>query len=83
MVQLGTKPSTSLEIKTPIINLTKKEIIKLGMELMAPLHLTWSCYKSEDKACGVCDSCALRLRGFKQAGFEDNIPYDVKPDYAS
>ena len=81
MVQLGTKPSTSLEIKTPIINLTKKEIIKLGMELKAPLHLTWSCYKSEDKACGVCDSCALRLRGFKQAGFEDNIPYDVKPDY--
>ncbi len=81
MVQLGTKPSTSIEIKTPIINLTKKEIIKLGIELKAPLHLTWSCYKSEDKACGVCDSCALRLRGFKQAGFEDNIPYDVKPDY--
>ena len=81
MVQLGTKPSTSIEIKTPIINLTKKEIIKLGMELKAPFHLTWSCYKSEDKACGVCDSCALRLRGFKQAGFEDNIPYDVKPDY--
>ncbi len=81
MVQLGTKPSTSLEIKTPIINLTKKEIIKLGMDLKAPLHLTWSCYKNEDKACGVCDSCALRLRGFRQAGFEDNIPYDVKPDY--
>jgi 7-cyano-7-deazaguanine synthase len=83
MVQLGTKPSTCLEIKTPIINLTKKEIIKLGMELKAPFHLTWSCYKSEDKACGVCDSCALRLQGFKQAGFEDNILYDVKPDYAS
>jgi 7-cyano-7-deazaguanine synthase len=81
MVQLGTKPSTSLEIKTPIINLTKKEIIKLGMELKAPFHLTWSCYKSEDKACGVCDSCALRLQGFKQAGFEDNILYDVKPNY--
>ena len=81
MVQLGTKPSTSLEIKTPIINRTKEEIIKLGIELNAPLHLTWSCYKSEEKACGVCDSCALRLRGFKQAGFEDNIPYDVKPDY--
>jgi 7-cyano-7-deazaguanine synthase len=81
MVQLGTKPSTCLEIKTPIINLTKKEIIKLGMELKAPFHLTWSCYKSEDKACGVCDSCALRLQGFKQAGFEDNILYDVKPNY--
>ena len=81
MVQLGTKPSTCLEIKTPIINLTKKKIIKLGMELKAPFHLTWSCYKSEDKACGVCDSCALRLQGFKQAGFEDNILYDVKPNY--
>jgi 7-cyano-7-deazaguanine synthase len=81
MVQLGTKPSTSLEIKTPIINLTKKEIIKLGIELNAPLDLTWSCYKNEAKACGVCDSCALRLRGFQQAGFEDKIPYDVKPDY--
>jgi len=81
MVQLGTKPSTSLVIKTPIINLTKKEIIKLGMKLNAPLHLTWSCYKNEDKACGICDSCALRLRGFQAAGVEDLIPYKVKPDY--
>ena len=81
MVQLGTKPSTSLEIKTPIINLTKEEIIKLGLELKAPLHLTWSCYKNEDKACGVCDSCALRLRGFQTAGVEDPVPYKVKPDY--
>jgi len=83
MVRLGTKPSTNLEIKTPIINLTKKEIIKLGMELKAPLHLTWSCYKNEDKACGVCDSCALRLRGFQEAGVEDPIPYKVKPDYVA
>ena len=81
MVQLGTKPSTSLEIKTPIINLTKEEIIKLGMELNAPLHLTWSCYKNEDKACGICDSCALRLRGFQAAGVEDPISYIEKPDY--
>jgi len=83
MVRLGTKPSTNLEIKTPIINLTKKEIIKLGMELKAPLHLTWSCYKNEDKACGVCDSCALRLRGFQEADVEDPIPYKVKPDYVA
>jgi 7-cyano-7-deazaguanine synthase len=83
MVQLGTKPSTSLEIKTPIINRSQKEIIKLGMELKAPLHLTWSCYKNEDKACGVCDSCALRLRGFQEAGVEDPIPYKVKPDYVA
>ena len=81
MVQLGTKPSTSLEIKTPIINLTKEEIIKLGMELSAPLHLTWSCYKNEDKACGICDSCALRLRGFQAAGVEDPISYIEKADY--
>ena len=81
MVQLGTKPSTNLEIKIPIINLTKAEIIKLGMELNAPLHLTWSCYKNEDKACGICDSCALRLRGFQSAGVGDQIPYKVKPDY--
>ena len=81
MVQLGTKPSTNLEIKIPIINLTKAEIIKLGMKLNAPLHLTWSCYKNEDKACGVCDSCALRLRGFQSAGVGDQIPYKVKPDY--
>jgi len=82
MVQLGTKPSTSLEIKTPIINLTKKEIIKLGMELNAPLHFTWSCYQNEDKACGVCDSCALRLRGFQAAGVEDPIGYIEKPNYS-
>jgi len=81
MVQFGTKPSTSLEIKTPIINLTKEEIIKLGMELNAPLHLTWSCYKNENKACGVCDSCALRLRGFQTAGVEDPISYIEKLDY--
>ena len=81
MVQLGTKPSANLGIKTPIINLTKAEIIKLGMELNAPLHLTWSCYKNEDKACGVCDSCALRLRGFQNAGVEDPISYIEKPDY--
>jgi 7-cyano-7-deazaguanine synthase len=82
MVQLGTKPSTSLGIKAPIINLTKKEIIKLGIELNAPLHLTWSCYKNEVKACGVCDSCALRLRGFKTVGVEDPISYIEKPDYS-
>ena len=81
MVRLGTKPTTTLKIKTPIINLTKKEIIKLGTELNAPLNLTWSCYKNEDKACGVCDSCALRLRGFQQAGLDDPIDYEVRPDY--
>jgi len=83
MVDLGTKPETKIKIETPVIHLSKSEIIKKGMKLKAPLHLTWSCYKNEDEACGVCDSCAFRLRGFQQAGIEDPIPYNVRPDYTS
>ncbi len=79
--ELGTKPETKISIETPIIHMTKAEIIEKGLELGAPLHLTWSCYKREDIACGVCDSCALRLRGFQQIGKEDPIPYSVRPDY--
>ena len=71
----GTKPNTRIEIRTPIIDLSKAEIVKKGIELNAPLHLTWSCYRSETLACGTCDSCALRLRGFEQAGIEDPISY--------
>ncbi|HMN17861.1 MAG: 7-cyano-7-deazaguanine synthase QueC [Ignavibacteriaceae bacterium] len=81
MIDLGTKPETKIKIATPIINLSKAEIVKKGIELDAPLHLTWSCYQNEDEACGICDSCALRLRGFQQAGFEDPIKYKVKPKY--
>lgn len=81
MADLGTKPETSIKIMTPIIHLSKTQIIQKGVELDAPLHLTWSCYQSEDKACGVCDSCALRLRGFQTAGFEDPIPYKTRPNY--
>lgn len=81
MIELGTKPETKIKIVTPIINLSKAEIVKKGIELDAPLHLTWSCYQNEDEACGVCDSCALRLRGFQQAGFEDTIKYKVRPKY--
>lgn len=81
MTALGTKPDTEIKIVTPIIHLSKSEIIKKGIELDAPLHLTWSCYKNEDEACGVCDSCALRLRGFQQAGYDDPIKYKVKPKY--
>jgi len=81
MISLGTKPSTKIKIKTPIINLSKAEIIKKGIELNAPLNLTWSCYQNEDEACGVCDSCALRLRGFQKARIEDPINYKVKPNY--
>jgi 7-cyano-7-deazaguanine synthase len=81
MVDIGTKPSTKIKIATPIIYLSKAEIVKKGIELGAPLHLTWSCYQSEDEACGVCDSCAYRLRGFQHAGVEDMITYKVKPKY--
>ena len=81
VINFGTKPETKIEIKTPIIHLNKNEIIEKGMELNAPLNLTWSCYQSEDEACGVCDSCALRLRGFQQAGIKDPIPYKTRPKY--
>ena len=81
MIDEGTKPETKIKIETPIINLSKAEIVKKGFELKAPLELTWSCYQNEDEACGECDSCALRLRGFQQAGFEDPIAYKVKPVY--
>ena len=74
-IDTGTKPDTHIEILTPIIHLTKAQIVKKGIELDAPLHLTWSCYRSEELACGTCDSCALRLRGFEQAGVEDPIKY--------
>ncbi len=74
-INTGTKPDTQIEIRTPIIELSKAEIVQKGIELDAPLHLTWSCYRSEDLACGTCDSCALRLRGFKLAGVTDPISY--------
>ncbi len=81
MIDLGTKPETKIVLITPIINFTKEDIVKKGIELNAPLHLTWSCYQNEDEACGVCDSCALRLRGFQKAGIEDPIKYRVKLNY--
>ncbi|HYJ92462.1 MAG TPA: 7-cyano-7-deazaguanine synthase QueC [Pyrinomonadaceae bacterium] len=74
-IDAGTKPDTDIELRTPIIHLSKAEIVKKGIELNAPLHLTWSCYRREDLACGTCDSCALRLRGFKLVGLRDPIPY--------
>ncbi|MGE5683273.1 MAG: 7-cyano-7-deazaguanine synthase QueC [Bacillota bacterium] len=81
MADLGTKPSTNILIETPIINLSKAEIVKKGVQLKAPLELTWSCYQNEDEACGICDSCALRLRGFQNAETDDPIKYKIKPIY--
>ena len=74
-IETGTKPETDIKIVTPIIDLSKAEIVKKGIELNAPLDLSWSCYRSEDLACGTCDSCALRLRGFERAGVKDPISY--------
>ena len=70
-----------IKIETPLINMTKAEIVKLGKKLDAPLHLTWSCYRGGDKACGRCDSCILRLKGFMEAGIPDPIEYEYYPDW--
>ena len=80
-IDAGTKPSTKIQIMTPVIQNSKAEIVLRGMALGAPLHLTWSCYQSEEVACGVCDSCALRLRGFQLAGVKDPISYAQRPAY--
>jgi len=74
-IETGTKPETQIKIVTPIIHLSKAEIVQKGIERGAPLHLSWSCYQNEDLACGACDSCALRLRGFARAGVVDPINY--------
>lgn len=74
LIRTGTRDG-SIEISTPLIHLRKKEIVALGLELQAPFHLTWSCYSGVDKACGECESCALRLRAFREAGADDPIAY--------
>jgi 7-cyano-7-deazaguanine synthase len=75
LIRVGTRPETQIAITTPVISLKKSEIIRKGIGLGAPLHLTWSCYQNEHLACGVCDSCLLRLRAFAEAGLCDPIPY--------
>lgn len=74
VIKTGTKDG-NIQIDTPLIHMKKSEIVQLGVELNAPFHLTWSCYSGEDRACGVCDSCVLRLRAFAEAGVADPIPY--------
>ena len=75
-IRLGTRPETDLEILTPVIGMKKSEIVTKGLELGTPFELSWSCYRSVVLACGVCDSCALRLRGFREAGAVDPLPYE-------
>jgi 7-cyano-7-deazaguanine synthase len=75
-INLGTKDETHIEIQMPLVHLQKSQIVQKSLELAVPLKLTWSCYKNEKRACGVCDSCRLRLNGFKLAGEVDPIPYE-------
>jgi len=80
VLQVGTKSGVEgkpIKIEHPILGMTKAEIVQLGKELAAPLHLTWSCYQGGERACGRCDSCLLRLKGFREAGYEDEIEYEV------
>ncbi len=77
VIETGTKPETKIEIVTPLIHMKKSAIVKQGVQLGAPLHLTWSCYQSSDKACGRCESCVLRLKGYREAGIKDPIPYNT------
>ncbi|MFT5662169.1 MAG: 7-cyano-7-deazaguanine synthase [Sulfurimonas sp.] len=74
-INLGTKDTTHIKIHMPLVNLKKSQIVQKSLDLNVPLHLTWSCYKNEDAACGVCDSCRLRLNGFEVAGVKDPINY--------
>ena len=78
VIQAGTKEG-DIEVVTPLIGMRKSEIVRLGLELGAPFDLTWSCYSREDRACGVCDSCALRLKAFQEAGARDPLPYAAVP----
>ena len=75
-INLGTKDETNIEITMPLVHLKKSQIVQKSLELHVPLHHTWSCYKNEQRACGVCDSCRLRLNGFKLAGVADPINYE-------
>jgi len=75
LIREGTRPETAIAVQTPLIHLNKADIIRTGQQLGAPFHLTWSCYSQNDLACGRCDSCALRLRAFAEAGIKDPLPY--------
>ena len=78
-IELGTKPTTHIEVKTPLIGMNKGEIVKLGISLKAPFELSWSCYRGGPKACGKCDSCLRRLRAFQEAGYPDPLEYENNP----
>lgn len=75
----GTRPESRIAVRAPLLHLTKADIVRRGLEIGAPLHLTWSCYTGREVACGRCESCRLRLRGFAAAGAADPLPYAAGP----
>lgn len=80
-IRQGTKDGSGIVVKAPFINFKKKDIVRLGVSLGVPFEHSWSCYRDEEKACGLCDSCALRLRAFAEADATDPIPYETQPNY--
>jgi len=82
VIDVGTKPETSIELVAPFVDWSKTEIAKRGVELDVPYDLTWSCYRDEEPACGTCDACAYRLKAFQEAGVEDPIEYAQRPVYS-
>jgi len=74
----GTRDGGALSVTTPVIGMSKRRIVETGVELGAPLHLTWSCYRNDERACGRCESCWLRLSGFRAAGLDDPVPYEPR-----
>jgi 7-cyano-7-deazaguanine synthase len=81
VIEVGTKPVTSIELVAPFVDWSKTEIAERGLDLDVPYELTWSCYREEEPACGTCDACAYRLKSFQEAGVEDPIEYAERPIY--
>ncbi len=79
LIDEGTRPGSGIKLVAPLIELDKAGIVRLGVRLGAPLHLTWSCYTGSERACGRCESCILRLKGFEEAGLADPLPYEARP----
>jgi 7-cyano-7-deazaguanine synthase len=82
VIERGTKPDTEVDLRAPFAEGSKTDILRRGLELGVPYEHTWSCYRSEEPACGTCDACAYRLQAFERAGVRDPIPYETRPEYA-